>query len=168
VLAHLDKGHTRADVDAALNILRDVGIALRPTFVAFTPWTQLDDYLELLHFVRSRGLIDHVDPVQFSIRLLVPPGSLLLKAAGDWLGPLNQQAFTYAWRHPDPQMDELHGQVSQIVERAAQRNEDAALTFARICAAAHALRGDRELAQTLPPAASPGRRPPRLTEAWFC
>ena len=168
VLAHLDKGHTRADVDAALNILRDLRVALRPSFVAFTPWTTLDDYLELLQFVESRNLIDHVDPVQFSIRLLVPPGSLLLKEAGAWLGPLNQQAFTYEWQHPDPQMDELHRQVTQIVEQAVRHSEDAAATFARICEAAYRMRGDGDFIEPLPQVAPLRLRPPRLTEAWFC
>ncbi len=167
VLTHLDKGHTRADVDEALGLLGDAGITLRPTFVAFTPWTTLDDYLELLQFVESRNLIDHIDPVQFSIRLLVPPGSLLLREAGAWLGLLNQQAFTYEWQHPDPQMDELHRQVTQIVEQAVQRNEDAATTFARICEAAYKTRGG-DFVYSLPPVEPLRLRPPRLTEAWFC
>lgn len=168
VLARLDKGHTRAGVDEVLDILSAAGIALRPSFVAFTPWTTLDDYLELLQFVAARHLIDHVDPVQFSIRLLVPPGSLLLKEAADWLGRLDQESFTYRWQHPDPRMDELHRQVTRIVERAVQRNEDAATTFARICETAQAMRGDEGFLKWLPPEAILRRRPPRLTEAWFC
>ncbi|MFL6276950.1 MAG: CUAEP/CCAEP-tail radical SAM (seleno)protein [Blastocatellia bacterium] len=168
VLGHLDKGHTRADVDEALRLLSEAGIALRPSFVAFTPWTTLDDYLELLEFVESRHLIDHVDAVQFSIRLLVPPGSLLLKDAGAWLGSLNQQAFTYEWRHPDPRMDKLHREVTGIVERAVQRNEDAAATFAQIFEAAYSMRSGGEDIKRLPQAAPYGARPPRLTEAWFC
>jgi radical SAM superfamily enzyme YgiQ (UPF0313 family) len=168
VLKHLDKGHTRADVDEALTILGDARIALRPSLVAFTPWTTLDDYLELLQFIESRRLIDYVDPVQFSIRLLLPPGSLLLKAAGPWLGRLNQQAFTYEWQHPDPQMDELHRQVTGIVERAVRHDEDAASTFARICDAAYTMRGDGAFIRQLPQAEPLRLRPPRLTEAWFC
>ena len=168
VLGHLDKGHTRADVDEALGLLNEAGIALRPSFVAFTPWTTLDDYLELLAFVESRHLIDHVDPVQFSIRLLVPPGSLLLKDAGAWLGPLNQPAFTYEWRHPDPRMDKLHREVTGIVERAVQGNEDAAATYARIFEAADVMQGGGDAIKRLPRAAPMRSHPPRLTEAWFC
>src|SRR5262249_1316336 len=78
VLAHLAKGHTRAALAGALAAVRAAGIAPRPTWVAFPPWTTLDDYREMLDFVQREGLIDHVDPVQYSIRLLVPPGSLLL------------------------------------------------------------------------------------------
>ena len=82
VLARLEKGHTRRDVGRALHILRDAGIALRPSFVSFTPWTTIDDFIEVLDFVRSHNLVDHVDPVQYSIRLLVPPGSLLVSRPG--------------------------------------------------------------------------------------
>src|SRR5205807_4634599 len=77
VLGILDKGHTRADVFAALALARAAGLVLRPSFVAFTPWTTRDDYLDLLDWVDREALWDHVDPVQWTIRLLVPPGSLL-------------------------------------------------------------------------------------------
>src|SRR5207244_5650634 len=79
VLANLAKGHSRADVLAALHAVRAAGIALRPTWVPFTPWTTLDDYRELLDVVEAHALIDAIDSVQYSIRLLVPPGSLLLE-----------------------------------------------------------------------------------------
>ena len=79
VLAILDKGHTRADVDRALAILDDAGVPLRPTFVPFTPWSTLDDYLALLDWIDAHGLIEQIDPIQLAIRLLMPPGSLLLE-----------------------------------------------------------------------------------------
>jgi radical SAM superfamily enzyme YgiQ (UPF0313 family) len=169
VLSNLEKGHTRQDVSEALRILREAGIALRPSFVAFTPWTSIDDYIELIEFVEANGLIDHVDPVQYSIRLLVPPGSILLEREETqaWIGSLNQKAFSYEWSHKDARMDKLYRDVAALVEQAARRNEDSAETFYRI----------RELAYTakeeLPPLRTAKlsplrRRPPRLTEAWFC
>lgn len=167
VLAHLEKGHTREDIAEALEVVAAAGIALRPSFVAFTPWTTIDDYLDMLEFVRARALVYHVDPVQYSIRLLVPPGSLLvsrLEAEG-LLGPLLQEAFTYEWRHPDPAMDELHRQVSAEVERAAIENEDAAVTFRRVYELAARARGRKQRA---PLELIARARPPRLTEAWFC
>lgn len=170
VLATLAKGHTRADVFEALRIVRDAGIAFRPTWVPFTPWTTLDDYLDMLGFVEGEALIDHVDPVQYAIRLLIPPGSLLLDrpAIRPYLGPLDQAAFSYRWTHPDPRMDRLHEDVSRAVEAGARSGEDPAVTFVRVEALALAARGDRvpvELAMRLAPER---RRPPRLTEPWFC
>lgn len=170
VLDHLEKGHTGADVYEALNILSDSGIALRPTFVAFTPWTTIDDYIAVLEFVESRGLIDHVDPVQFAIRLLVPPGSLLLNRADTsrWIGRLNQESFTYEWAHPDRRMDELHRKITRLVEQAATNNRDAAETFYRIRELATEARGDVEVRRATHNISPLRLRPPRLTEAWFC
>src|SRR5712691_4004939 len=56
VLANLEKGHARADILPALRIVRQVGIAFRPTWVAFTPWTTLEDYLDMLDFIEGEGL----------------------------------------------------------------------------------------------------------------
>jgi radical SAM superfamily enzyme YgiQ (UPF0313 family) len=170
VLARLEKGHTRREISAALQILRDARIALRPSFVSFTPWTTIDDYIDALEFVETEGLIYHVDPVQYSIRLLVPPGSLLISEpdAGEWLGELVEDQFSYRWTHPDPHMDELHVQVSRLVEQAARNSEDASATFYKICGLAYRARGEPS-SMRLPKALSPLRaRPPRLTEAWFC
>ena len=170
VLARLEKGHTRADAFAAFGITRDAGIALRPSFVAFTPWTTLDDYVEMLDQVEAEGLVDQVDPVQYSIRLLVPPGSALLSKPWmrEHLGDLDDAALTYRWSHPDRRMDRLHREVCGIVEQGAERHEDAAVTLERVRAAAEALTQRSRPARR--PAARPldRRRTARLTEPWFC
>ncbi len=170
VLERLDKGHTRDDVFEALRILRSAGIAMRPSFVPFTPWATSDDFIDILEFVESQHLIDHVDPVQYSIRLLVPPGSLLLSQpdANRWWGPLVQESFTYEWSHPDPRMDELQKQVSSLVEQAAGNAEDAVETFSKIRALAYAARGNRPSVSAAISIDPSRLRPPRLTEAWFC
>ncbi|HMA40544.1 MAG TPA: CUAEP/CCAEP-tail radical SAM protein [Gemmatimonadales bacterium] len=170
VLARLQKGHTRADIHAALRLTREAGIALRPSFVAFTPWTTLDDYLDMLDVVEEEGLVDQVDPVQYSIRLLVPPGSALLDKPWmrEHLGALDEAALTYRWTHPDLRMDRLHEQVCRLVEEGAERAEDAAATLERIREAAEALaeRSRRRRGPTAPP--GDRKRAARLTEPWFC
>jgi radical SAM superfamily enzyme YgiQ (UPF0313 family) len=166
VLEILDKGHTRADVEAALGVCRDAGIPLRPTWVAFTPWTTLEDYREVLNFVEANGLIDHIDPVQFAIRLLIPPGSLLAEHPQTLphRGELDEAAFTYRWKHPDPAMDILHKEVLQLVERDTLADEDPAATFFRILELAHG----REPADAVCSLPSDRIRMARLTETWFC
>jgi radical SAM superfamily enzyme YgiQ (UPF0313 family) len=169
VLARLDKGHTGADVAEALDILRQAGIAVQATLVAFTPWTTLDDYLALTDFIRARGLEENFRPVQMSVRLLVPPHSVLAEApdAGEWLGPLEAANFGYAWRHPDPRMDDLHVAVSALVAGAEARGEPARATHAQIAALAYAAAG-RQPPPPLPMMATPSPIVPRLTEDWFC
>jgi hypothetical protein len=166
VLANLEKGHTRADVARALAVVREAGIAFRPTWVAFTPWTTLEDYLKMFDFVEAEGLIDHVDPVQFTLRLLVPPGSSLLtrSAIQPYLGGLDQASFIHRWAHPDPRMDELQREASRLVEEAG--TGDPAATFYRLRALAFAKAG--RSARRVLELAPDRRRPPRLTEAWFC
>ncbi|MBI4636893.1 MAG: radical SAM protein [Candidatus Rokubacteria bacterium] len=169
VLAHLEKGHTRADILEALRVICTAGISLRPTWVAFTPWTTLDDFREWLDFIAREALIDHVDPVQYSIRLLVPPGSLLLEspAMRPYLGELVKDAFYYRWTHPDARMERLSEAVAGAVAEAAERSEDAAVTFESVRRLAEEAAG----APARPPRPAPPadrRRPPRLTEPWFC
>jgi radical SAM superfamily enzyme YgiQ (UPF0313 family) len=170
VLKHLAKGHTRADALEAFKVVREAGIVLRPSLVAFTPWTTLDEYIELFDIVGHEGLIDAVDPIQYAIRLLVPPGSLLERdpAIAPYLGKLDAPSFTYRWTHPDPRMDRLYRDANRVVGDAAEQEEDAAVTFAHLRELAQAAREGRE---PKPVAISPDpnrTRPPRLTEPWFC
>jgi radical SAM superfamily enzyme YgiQ (UPF0313 family) len=175
VLLRLRKGHTRADVGAALDVLGAADIPLRPSLVAFTPWTTLDDYLDVLDYVAARQLVEQVDPVQYTIRLLVPPGSALLGEADTvrWLGPLDEAAFTYRWEHPDPRMDALYGAVSAAVEAGQQAGKSHQALFRRLRSLALAAAGREESAAAratawLEPALA-GQRPlPHLTESWFC
>ena len=166
VLKILDKQHTRDDVEAALEICRSAGIAMRPTWVAFTPWTTRADYCEMLDFTEASGLIDHIDPVQFVIRLLIPPGSWLAEHAETLphRGALDEAAFTYRWTHPDPQMDRLQKTISKLVERDTQDSVDPAATFYKILDLAH----DREPARVARSLPADRHRAPRLTESWFC
>jgi len=170
VLAYLDKGHTRADIVAALQATSEAGVELRPTWVAFTPWTRIEDYRELLDFIEAEELIDRVDPVQYSLRLLVPPGSLLLQssAMGPHLGALEQETFSYRWTHPDPRMDRLQEAVAAAVAAAAERGEDAAATFDGVRALADEVAGEPPHPSVAARLDSGRPRPPRITEPWFC
>jgi radical SAM superfamily enzyme YgiQ (UPF0313 family) len=170
VLAHLDKGHTRADVATLVRLMRETGIALRPTWVAFTPWTTIDDYRAMLDLVDGEDLVDAVDPVQYSLRLLVPPGSLLAShpAMRPHLGPLVEGAFSHAWTHLDPRMDVLQAEVARVVEAAADARADEAATFDRVRALADATAGTPPRRLRVERALPDRARPPRLTEPWFC
>ena len=166
VLTILDKQHTYEDVVSAMKFVREAGIAPRPTWVSFTPWTTREDFLQVLEFVETNGLIDNIDPVQYSIRLLIPPGSWLAdhKETLPHRGPLDEAAFTYRWKHPDPGMDQLQKEIAQLVARDAEDERDTAATFYSVKELASG-RDPDGVTCSLPP---DRHRVPRLTESWFC
>jgi radical SAM superfamily enzyme YgiQ (UPF0313 family) len=170
ILDYLQKEHTRSDIPRALRVARDAGIFLRPSFIPFTPWTTLADYREILEFVEQEDLIYAVDPVQLSIRLLLPPGSSLLDTPQitPYMGELNAEKFSYEWKHPDPRMDILESQVGQAVESASAASEDPGITFRRIKALSLSALHGRSVAPEGIEIRANQNRPPRLTESWFC
>ena len=176
VLSHLEKGHTRQDIFIAQDILQSAGIVLRPSLVAFTPWTTLEDYREMFDLIEQYGLIDCIDPVQYSVRLLVPPGSALLTPPeihpapiAECIDRLDQKNFQYIWTHPDPRMDPLQRAVTRVVEEGAQTGEDPERTFYRLWELVCHTAGVEFSSLNKTVALNPHRvRPPRMTEPWFC
>jgi Radical SAM superfamily len=166
VLEKLAKGHTRADALRAFDLCADAGLPLRPSLVPFTPWSTLGDTLDLLETFEARGLLPQLDPVQLSIRLLVPPGSLLEGEPGVGWDGLDEVGLSWRWRHADPRMDALQARIAAEVEAAAARTEEPLATLARVKVLALAAAGlPHEHVRTLSP---DKRRVPRLTESWFC
>jgi len=166
ILEYLDKNHTAADFARAVALLRQAGIAFAPTFVAFTPWTTLEGYVELLQRLIELDLVESVPPIQLCIRLLVPQGSYLLKLPGfrDRIQDFDAKILGYPWRHRDPRVDELQQRVQAFVASAEQAGLLRREVFARIWAMAHeaAERPALELTENL------GSPIPRLSEPWYC
>jgi radical SAM superfamily enzyme YgiQ (UPF0313 family) len=116
VLEKLDKGHTRADFILAAQLCRSAGLTLVPTFVAFTPWTTVATYVDLLKVLDDLGLTAHVAPVQLAIRLLVTWQSRLLELPDIQavIGPFDPTTLTYPWTHPDPRVDALQQTMMEL------------------------------------------------------
>jgi radical SAM superfamily enzyme YgiQ (UPF0313 family) len=170
VLHHLDKGHTAADVAATFDMMDEVGIPLRPSLMPFSPWETLDSYIALLNFFEGRRLIEHVDPVHFSIRLLIPPGSALLNVVEDkaWLGELDAAAYTYRWQHPDLRMDNLQHEIAALVEHAQRIQADPIETFFHIKSLALAASGQDTSVSCDIQGYGTKKVLPHLSESWFC
>jgi radical SAM superfamily enzyme YgiQ (UPF0313 family) len=165
VLGKLEKGHTRAGFEETVGEFERAGLALSPTFVAFTPWTSLEGYCELLQTIDRLQLVDAVAPVQYAIRLLIPKGSRMLELP-DVVAAVthfDSRWLTYAWSHPDPRVDLLQRAIEKLV--GSRLNAPRADVFARVWALAHERAG----------LAAPARQPlvsraaiPYLNEPWYC
>jgi radical SAM superfamily enzyme YgiQ (UPF0313 family) len=164
VLEKLRKGHTRSDFIRAAALCRETGLTLAPTFIAFTPWTTLGGYIELLTLLEELDLVEHVAPVQLGIRLLVTAESPLLELpdVSRRVGPFDHASLTWPWRHDDPRVDELQEGAMRIVSAGSGQPRGA--VFAAIDAFARTQAG-------LPAAsrrAGDCTAVPHVTEPWYC
>jgi len=153
LLDFLDKGHTSEEMGKAVQLVRDAGMEIRPTFLPFTPWTTLGDVLDMFEFLERWNL--DVDPVQLTIRLLVPEDSLLIDPAHDVLGAYDPRLLGYVW---ESELDDLQRRFAAIVEHG----DDDLLN--QMFHAALQLAGQE--VRDLQIDVEEGR--PRLTEPWFC
>jgi radical SAM superfamily enzyme YgiQ (UPF0313 family) len=174
VLRRLAKGHTPQDASRAVAELRAHGIEIRPSFLPFTPWTRRQDLVDIVDFVAAHDLVANVDPVQYSIRLLIPPGSLVLDdddpVLAACLGRFDAASLGFSWSAQDPLLDELQTALAARCEAAADSGEPVEATYTAVRALVfdHLGRHDPGAPE---PVVSPGPEPrlrPRLTEPWFC
>lgn len=166
ILTKLAKGHTKAQIVEALQLLRSHGIEVRPSLLPFTPWTDRQSLIELIEFIYDNNLVESVDPVQLSIRLLIPLDSLVLGDEDLQIGPWNPDLLSFEWRSSDPLIDELQLQLSQIAQDSLDRQMPSIQVFDEM---RRCIYGAFSLT---PPTRSQYRatceEKPRLSEAWFC
>jgi radical SAM superfamily enzyme YgiQ (UPF0313 family) len=153
VLELLDKGHTAHAMSRAVEVMEASGIVLRPSWLPFTPWTQPGDVASILRFLSDHRLLDTVDPVQLSIRLLVPPGSLL--AGRPEMGEFDPALLSHRWSAL-PEVEEQQRALAAIAEAGAGR--PSVETLGRMW--------DLVMGEPMPAVATHDR--PHLTESWFC
>jgi radical SAM superfamily enzyme YgiQ (UPF0313 family) len=168
ILARFDKRHTVADVGRAARLVREAGLALNATFVAFTPWTSRAVYRSFLARVAELGLVESVSPVQYGIRLLIPAGSRLLELPDlrALAGPFDREALVHPWRHPDPAMDELQAAALRLAQGSGPRGETRQQFFGRLLELVDARIGGAP--RPAPEHLLPRPPIPYLSEPWYC
>jgi radical SAM superfamily enzyme YgiQ (UPF0313 family) len=170
VLERLDKHHTRADFLRAVQMFREAGLVLQPTFVAFTPWTTLEGYCDLLEVIRENDLVESVAPIQLAIRLLIPAGSRLLELpeVPELIGPFDEEALLYPWSHVDPRVDQLCEEIQRQVHADEKLKCSRAPIFENIWEAAHHAPGLSVVAERAQPLPVVRAAIPYLNEPWYC
>jgi radical SAM superfamily enzyme YgiQ (UPF0313 family) len=171
VLDRLAKGHSREGFLQVVEIFRNVGLTLQPTFVPFSPWTTPRSYLDLLQVLAEQDLVENVAPIQLAIRLLIPAGSRLLDLAEIRANveAFDAAALVYPWKHSDPRVDAFAAEVSAIVEREEKLRRNRAEIFTQIWNAA------ARLCEDAPQIPDSLRNPniaraaiPHMNEPWYC
>jgi radical SAM superfamily enzyme YgiQ (UPF0313 family) len=161
VLARLEKGHTRQDFYEVAASLREAGLALQPTFIAFMPWTTIEGYGALLQAIAELGLVENTAPVQLALRLLVTQKSRLLDLPDIQavIGPFDEKALVYPWKHANRDVDTLANLVFQLVSKRQAENRTRSEIFGEIW----------ELVLRTPaPTLAPQPPVAHLDEPWYC
>ena len=104
------------------------------------------------------------DPVQLSIRLLIPDGSLLIEhpAVIPHLIGYDPTTLTWSWPFEDLVTERMHRELDSIAANASDCGAEAADTLAIMRARIEELSG---VVLGSMPSSPPA---PRLTESWFC
>lgn len=160
----LDKGHTRAEMSRVVELTRDAGIHIRPTWLPFLPWTEPSDIADIFGFLGDHDLVGATDPVQMAIRLLIPRGSLLEDhpAITPHLGGYDDTALSWRWEFADPETAVLYKELESIAANASDCGQETTSTLNDMREVVMRVSG-----MSLEPLsdANPG---PRLTESWYC
>lgn len=160
VLEKLEKNHTRRDFFEAAALLGEANLILQPTFIAFTPWTTLENYRDLLRAIADLQLIENVPSVQLALRLLITSGSRLLELDDVRTGAFDSNSLVYPWTHDDPSVDTLSSRVFRTVDALQKQRKTRAEIFREIAQLAGM---ELENFNLVPRAAVP-----YLDEPWYC
>jgi radical SAM superfamily enzyme YgiQ (UPF0313 family) len=170
ILTIFNKRHTGTGFVSALNLCRQADLILVPTFVAFTPWTTLAGYRAFLTEITRLRLVDQVSPIQYAIRLLIPPGSKLLELpeVQKLVQGLDEAKLSYTWHNADPRVDALQRDLEYLVQRCAGQQAPRREVFRRIWERAYQGVGDAVGKAPFPELPPMAGFVPYLTEPWYC
>jgi len=164
VLAKLEKNHTRREFFETVTLAREAGLALQPTFLAFTPWTTMENYRDLLRVLRDLELVESVPSVQLALRLLITSSSRLLELDDirSIVGAFDRKLLIYPWTHSDAHVDALGARIFRLVDKLQKQGQNRTQIFAGIWDEA----GDEPLPQNFQ--LIPRVTVPFLDEPWYC
>jgi len=169
VLQQLQKNHTRADFFRLVELCRRAGIGLQPTFVPFTPWTTVEQIVDLFEQLQRLDLVEAVAPIHLAIRLLIPAGSLLLELneVKRLVGPFDPAALVYPWENPNPIVDQLCEELQEIVASSEKLKRTRSATFGKMWDVVNRV-ATRRLEKRAELVLASRATVPYLDEPWYC
>ena len=109
VLTILEKNHSSVDLANAIEISQTNNIDIRPTWMPFSPWTNQNDLIDIIKLIENYKLRETVDPIQLTIKLLIPKNSLILQRSEIkvYLKDYDKNSLSYMWDYKDEKVNKL-------------------------------------------------------------
>ena len=164
VLNILQKNHSFNDLNKAVELSLENKIDIRPTWMPFSPWTEQNDLINIIKLIENYKLRETVDPIQLTIKLLVPKNSLILKRPEmkEYLLDYDPSSFSYAWKYKFPNIDNIQNELFTYVLQHESENE-----YAQYLGLVDILESHTN--ETLLNSEKYSQRiVPKLSETWFC
>ena len=117
VLSILEKNHTSNDLNNSIEISQDFGIDIRPTWMPFSPWTELNDLSNIVKLIEKYELRETVDPIQLTIKLLIPKHSLIIKKPeiNKYLGNYEKNSLSFKWKYENNDVEKLQSSLFDFI-----------------------------------------------------
>ena len=164
VLNILQKNHSSNDLNKAVELSLENNIDIRPTWMPFSPWTEQNDLISIIKLIENYKLRETVDPIQLTIKLLVPKNSLILKRPEmkEYLLDYDPASFSYAWKYKFPNIDNIQNELFTYVLQHESENE-----YTQYLGLVDILESHTN--ETLLNSEKYSQRiVPKLSETWFC
>ena len=125
VLSILEKNHTSNDLNNSIEISQDFGIDIRPTWMPFSPWTELNDLSNIVNLIEKYKLRETVDPIQLTIKLLIPKHSLIIKKPeiNKYLGNYEKNSLSFKWEYENNDVEKLQSSLFDFILNNSELNE---------------------------------------------
>ncbi|MDA9593325.1 hypothetical protein N9R67_00530 [Candidatus Actinomarina sp.] len=164
VLNILQKNHSSNDLNKAVELSLENNIDIRPTWMPFSPWTEQNDLISIIKLIENYKLRETVDPIQLTIKLLVPKNSLILKRPEmkEYLLDYDPASFSYAWKYKFPNIDNIQNELFTYVLQHESEND-----YTQYLGLVDILESHTN--ETLLNSEKYSQRiVPKLSETWFC
>ena len=164
VLEILQKGHSSKDLEESIELSKVNNIDIRPTWMPFTPWTKVIDLHNIIKLIENNKLRETVDPIQLTIKLLIPKGSLIIQRPEikEYLGQYDTESFSYSWSYIDNEADRLQKSLfSYVIENEAMDKKEQYIGLLHLIE-------DFTEKNIFYNQAYVYRDAPKLSESWFC
>ena len=158
------KNHTSDDLRTAVELSLENNIDIRPTWMPFSPWTEKSDLVNIIKLIENYKLRETVDPIQLTIKLLIPKNSLILQSGEikQYLESYDPSSFSYSWKYENSVIDEIQNSLfNYVLENESVDEYTQYLGLVKIIESYT----DNPL---LVHSDYPMKNVPKLSETWFC